>query len=73
MGFTLAGNYNKGHVDISIPGYDDRLITKLQHTPSKSPQYSPHECISIKWSRKGDRQYAQQADTSSLLSQKQTK
>ena len=73
MGFILEWNYNDGYVDISMPGYVDRLQTKLQHIPSTSPQYSPHECINIKWSRKGDRQYTQREDTSPMLSPKQTK
>ena len=73
LGFTSNWNYDDGYVDISMPGYIDGLIKKLQYTPSTSPQYSPHEHVNIKWSRKGDRQYTQKEDTSPLLSPKDTK
>lgn len=41
-GLTLKWNFKERWVDISIPGYIDKMLTKFQHTPPKRPQYSPH-------------------------------
>ena len=73
LGFTVKWNYDVGYVDISMPGYVNRLLSKLNHPMPSSPQYSPHEFINIKWSSKGDRQYAQQEDDSAYLTQTETK
>ena len=57
-----------------MPGYVQRLLSKLiNHQVPTSPQYSPHEYINIKWTSKGDRQYAQQEDNSNALSIPETK
>ena len=58
LGFTVKWNYDAGYVDISMPGYINRLLSRLNHPMPSSPQYSPNEFINIKWSSKGDRQYA---------------
>ena len=73
LGFTLKWNYDAGYVNISMPRYITRLLSKLNHPIPPSPQYSPHEFINIKWTSKGDRQYAQQEDDSAYLSPKETK
>ena len=56
-----------------MPGYIQKVLQKLQHLPPKHPQYSPHECVTTKWTQKGTRQYVMQEDTSPLLPQKEIK
>ncbi len=34
--------YQEGWVDVSMPGYVDKVLTKFQHNPPKRPQYSPY-------------------------------
>ena len=41
-GLTLDWNYTKGYVDISMPGYIDKALERLQHVAPKSPQFAPH-------------------------------
>ena len=41
-GLTFNWNYDEGYVDISIPGYIEKALKRLQHKKSKRPQYSPH-------------------------------
>ena len=73
LGYKLNWNYDKGYVDISIPDYIKTALKRLGHNASINPQYSPHEHIGINWTNKGDRQYAQQPDTSPFLTVKETK
>ena len=56
-GLTLHWEYKLGYVDISIPGYITNTLTKLNHTPSKSPQHSPHIYFPIQYGKKGTQQY----------------
>ena len=72
LGFSLDWQYDKGFVDLSMPTYIPNLLKKLQHTPNL-PQYSPHEYVPIKYSKKGDRQYMQQPDESPHLNATDTK
>ena len=73
LGFNLKWNYNSGHVTLSMSNYVKNALVKLQHQLKKFPQYSPHECHSVKWTSKGMQQFAHQEDTSDLLSPKETK
>ena len=73
LGYTLNWNYDKGYVDISIPDYIRNALKRLGYNVSVTPQYSPHEHIGVNWTNKGDRQYAQQPDTSPFLSKVETK
>ena len=41
-GLTLAWNYRQRHVDISMPGYIDRALTKFKHITASRPQHAPH-------------------------------
>ena len=41
-GISLKWNYDNGHVDISMPGYIDKLLTRFEHKPPLKPQHSPH-------------------------------
>ena len=40
-GITLDWNYDKGYVDISMPGYIKRLLAKFNYEPKKK-RYSPY-------------------------------
>ena len=71
-GLTIEWNYNKGYVDISMPGYVKKTLQRLQHIQKVSPQYSPHAHIPIVYATKNTRQYATAPDTSPLLSPKDT-
>ena len=46
-GLTLEWNYVKEYIDISIPGYLEKILQRLQYKPKVSPQYSPHAHIHI--------------------------
>ena len=41
-GLTLEWNYKDGYVDISMPGYIEKVRTKLCHPKPKFPQHAPH-------------------------------
>ena len=73
LGFNLKWDYDNGHVTLSMNNYVKNALIKLQHQLKKFPQYSPHEYHSVKWTTKGTQQFAQQEDTSDLLSLKETK
>ena len=66
-GLTIDWDYNEGHVDISMPGYVEKCLQRLQYTPKISPQYSPHNHSPIIYGQKGQRQYATAPDTAPLL------
>ena len=34
---TLDGNYPNSYVEISIPGYVDKILKRLQHNPAQVP------------------------------------
>ena len=72
-GLTLDWNYKAGYVDVSMPGYVQKTLERLQHKPPSSPQYSPHAHVPIVYATKNTRQYATAPDTSPLLSPKDTK
>ena len=42
-GITLDWNYDQGYVDISMPGYVQRLLDKFKHDKPTKPQYSPYK------------------------------
>jgi hypothetical protein len=41
-GISLKWNYDNGHVNISMPGYIDKLLARFEHKPPLKPQHSPH-------------------------------
>ena len=41
-GITLTWDYNKGTVDLSMPGYIDRALHKFQHAKPYRPEHAPH-------------------------------
>lgn len=66
-------NYDEHFVDVSLPNYVQKVLQRLQHLPPTTPQYSPQHHIPIRYSTKGQRQYATQPDSSPLLSPQETK
>ena len=60
-------NYDKGYVDVAMPGYVTASLQRLQHVPQKAPQYSPHVHTPIKYGMKGSWQYTNAPDESPLL------
>ena len=64
-GLTLEWNYKNGYVDISMPVYVQKALTKLKHIPSSTPQHAPHRWVPITYGKKI--QNAQVDDTSPLL------
>ena len=69
-GLTIDWDYNRGYVEISMPGYIDKALTKFQHCPI-TPQYSPHEFPRPKFGQKI--QYASDPDISGKTTPKQSK
>ena len=70
---TLQWNYQDGYVDISMPGYLEKALERLQYNKKIYPQYSPHAHVPIQYATKNTRQYATAPDTSPLLNPKETK
>ena len=73
LGYSLDWQYDKGYVNLTMPKYIPNLLNKLQHIKPSIPQYSPHEFIPTKFSKKGDRQYLQQPDSTPHLNTEDTK
>jgi hypothetical protein len=44
-GLTLDWHYNKGYVDISMPGYVTCALLKFNHPAPKYAQHAPHTWI----------------------------
>ena len=42
LSLTIKWNYNKGWVNISMPGYVERALDRFKHIASRQPQRSPH-------------------------------
>ena len=64
-GLILKWDFRNCHVDISIPGYIDKLLKKLKHKKTTRPVHAPH-----KWSIPIFGQHDQQSipdDSSNLL------
>ena len=72
LGFTIYWKYEKGYVDISMPGYVKRALETLMYEVTVYPQYSPYECIPINYTSQSKRQYAMQEEKNPLLLPKQT-
>ena len=72
-GLTFEWNYEQRYVDIYMPGYVEKSLSGLQHTPKIFPQYSPHAHIPIVYATKNTQQYTTTPDKSPLLNPKDTK
>ena len=42
-GLTMEWNYSAGYVDVSMPGYVQKVLTKFQHKIPPTPQHLPHK------------------------------
>ena len=42
-GITLDWNYEEGYLDISMPGYIDKLRARYKHEMPNRPQHSPYK------------------------------
>jgi len=69
-GLTIDWHYANEFVDISMPGYVEKALTKFQHKP-QLPQYSPHAYTRPQYGKTV--QYAKGPDTSPATTTKETK
>ena len=53
-GITLNWNYDKGCVDISMPNYVAKELTKYGYMPCKRQQYCPYEPNPIIYGKNSD-------------------
>ena len=44
LGLTLRWDYKHRTVDVSMPGYIERALTRFNHPTPTYPEHSPHEC-----------------------------
>ena len=70
-GLHINWNYDKQHVDISMPDYIKKLLTKLNHKCKKFPQYAPHKWTQPAYGKR--RQYATEDDNLPVLGKQKTK
>ena len=52
-GLTINWHYKKGYGDIAMLKCTLATLKKLLHTPNIQPQHSPHEHVSMQYTRKG--------------------
>ena len=70
-GLTLQWDYNKWYVDISMPGYIEKLLQRLAHQRPTRPVHEPHT-----WTKPVFGRYVQPStpeDTSTRLPNTDTK
>ena len=70
-GLTLDWDYQARQVDISMPGYIKKLLTRLAHPPPSKPRHAPHAWSQPIFGR--HIQHGTQSDSSSLLPTKDIK
>ena len=70
-GFTIKWNYEKEYVDISMPGYIEKVLHKYQHKPPSRPQHAPHKWTQPVYGQK--QQLTPDPDQSDLLDKADTK
>ena len=61
LGLTLTWDYTNGRVNISMPGYIKKVLTRFQHISRTRAQHSPHEWRIPKYGQKT--QYAEDDDS----------
>ena len=71
LGMQLDWNYADKYVDISMPKYIQKALTKFGHPKPTKPQYQPHEWIPPTFGQKI--QYAHEPAPSPTLNKQQTK
>ena len=67
-GLTIDWKYDDNFVDISMPGYIDKVLHKFQHKKPDKPQYSPHTWTAPVYGKAT--QYAKDPDDTPLLDEK---
>ena len=67
-GITLKWDYINGTVDLSMPGYIKKALTRFAHIPPTKPEDSPHECVLPTCGQKI--QYAKDPDSTQHLDEK---
>ena len=67
-GLVIEWNYRERYVDISMPKYVPKMISKFNHEIPKKPQHGPHKWNTPAYSSKI--QYASAGDTSPRLCKK---
>ena len=70
-GITIRWDYQRKHVDLSMPSYIKDTLTKYQHPAPNKPQHAPHKWSTPSYGTKI--QLAPPPDASDLLSDSQTK
>ena len=70
-GLTLDWHYDQQYVDISMPKYIKSFLAKIQYSPLKHPQYSPHHFDPIIYGRKGQQQLAKTQSNEPTITDKQ--
>ena len=51
-GLTIDWHYDKGYVDINMPGYVKKALHRFQHPAPKKPQYAPHRWTAPAYGKK---------------------
>ena len=69
-GLHMDWEYKKGYVDVSMPGFVQKSLKKLNYKGKIYPQNSPHNC-SASYSKPGTTQYAPPPDNTTPLQGKQ--
>jgi hypothetical protein len=70
-GLTLDWDYKQRTVDISMPGYIQKALTRFEHPAPNRAQHSPYKCSTPQYGAKI--QYSEAADTTNPLHPKETK
>jgi hypothetical protein len=71
LGMSLKWNYNKRHVDLSMPNYIKKALLKFLHSKPRRHQAQPHPWTPPNYGAKV--QYTQPSDPLPILSTKDTK
>lgn len=64
-GLTIDWQYDDNYVDISVPGYIEKVLHKFQHSKPTKPQYAPHTWTAPVYGK--STQHAKGPDTPPLL------
>jgi len=64
-GLTIKWDYTGRKVHLSMPGYVDKALARIQHPPPTKPQHQPYPHVKPNYGAKT--QYAKEADTSPPL------
>ena len=61
-GYTFDWQYDKGFVDVAMPGYVIAALKKLNYIMKKYPEYAPFDYIPIIYGKKGTQQFTDDPD-----------